>query len=82
MRASFTTEFIYDGTDEFLTRRTKMVKILEADKEHKGGNMIGRITGLTSGLDLAEEDIRRWLSEMCYELSKITIIPFKIVWLL
>lgn len=82
MRASFTTEFIYDCTNGYKDRWLKLVEILDADKEHKGGSCLGRITGITRGLDLAEEDIRRWVEEMSYEMSKITIVPFKIVWLL
>lgn len=82
MRATFTTEFIYDGADGFLERKAKMCEALDIKMDLRGGNMIGQLSGITKGLDLAEEDIRRWLLEMCHELSKITIVQFKIVWLL
>ena len=82
MRATFTTEFIYDGSDGFLERKAKLCEALDAKMDLNGGNMIGQIHGITSGLDLAEEDIRRWLLEMCWELMRITKVPFKIVWLL
>ena len=86
MRAAFTTEFIYDGAKGFEERANKMVDILSVGGDYVaplgGGNMVGQLSGITRGLDLAEEDIRRWLLEMCYELSKVTIVPFRIVWLL
>ena len=82
MRSTFTTEFIYDGSDGFLERKAKMCERLDIKLDTKSGNMIGQLSGVLKGSDLAEEDIRRWLSEMCYELEKITIVPFKIVWLL
>jgi len=80
MRAAFTTEFIYDGAEGFEKRARKIAKVL--DVEWQGKNIVGQLSGVTGGLDLAEEDIRRWLLEMCYELGKITIVSFKIVWLL
>ncbi len=82
MRAAFTTEFIYDGVEGYLERKAKMCQILDAEMDLQGGNMIGRIAGITKGLDLAEEDIRRWLLEMCWELARVTKVQFKIVWLL
>lgn len=82
MRATFTTEFIYDGSENFNVRAKKMATTLETKWNVRNGGMIGQISGITRGLDLAEEDIRRWLLEMCYELEKITIMPFKIIWLL
>lgn len=81
MRAAFTTEFIYDGVEDYLERRTKLCEILDVKPNSKSGNMVGQISGLTKGLDLAESDIKRWIDEMAYELSKVTIVPFKIVWL-
>lgn len=81
MRATFTTEFIYDGSDGYLERKAKMCEILNTKMDLKSGTVIGQISGITSGLDLEEEDIRRWVLEFCYELMRITIIPFKIVWL-
>ena len=81
MRATFTTDFIYDGSDGYLERKYKMCEVLDVKMNLNGGIMVGQISGITKGLDLAEEDIRRWLLEMCYELGKITRVPFKIVWL-
>lgn len=81
MRASFTTEFIYDGLEGYLDRYEKLVEVFNSDREYKGGNMIGRITGLTKGLDLGEQDIRDYIDEMCKEAYGIAKVPFKIVWL-
>lgn len=80
MRATFTTEYIYDGSDGFEIRAKKMAEVLGI--EWRGRNMIGQLSGITKGLDLVEEDIRRWLEEMCFDLEKITLVSFKIVWLL
>ena len=68
MRAIFTTEFLYDGSENFNVRAKKMATTLETKWNVRNGGMIGQISGITRGLDLAEEDIRRWLLEMCYEL--------------
>lgn len=80
MRATFTTEYIYDGSEGQQERSDKMRDVLMAEK--KNSNYIGQISGITSGSDLSEQDIKGWIDEMCYELSKVTIVPFKIVWLL
>ncbi len=84
MRATFTTEFIYDGAEGWNERKKKMVDILSVHYpvDTSSGTCIGRISGVLSELDLAEEDIRRWLLEICYDLAKVTKVPFKIVWLL
>ena len=82
MRATFTTEYIYDGDEGFIERAAKMCEVMDIKMDTKGGNMIGQLTGILSGLDLAEEDIKRWMEEKVHELSKITIVPFRIVYLL
>ena len=87
MRATFTTEFIYDGADGYEDRKDKMMEVLEGgeskmERNNKMGSMVGQICGITHGSDLGETDIKRWIDEMCYDLYKITIVPFKIVWLL
>jgi hypothetical protein len=88
MRATYTTEFIYDGADGHSDRKDKMMEVLEAgeikklERDNHMGNMIGQISGITSGLNLDESDIKRWIDEQCWDLCKITIVPFKIVWLL
>jgi len=82
MRATFTTNFIYDGSDAFLYRKEKMCEILNIKMDLKGSSMIGQLSGILSGSDLGETDIRRWIEEQCYELHKITKVPFKIVYLL
>ena len=81
MRATFTTEFIYDGTDGFLERKAKMCEVLDIKMDLKGGSCIGQLAGIISGLSLAEEDINRWLNEQVYKLAKITVVPFRIVYL-
>ena len=80
MRATFTTEYIYDGDKGYFERKVKMCEILNI--EAKEENMVGQLSGILSGLDLSEEDVRRWLEEQVYELGKITIVPFGIVYLL
>jgi len=80
MRATFTTEYIYDGADGYEKRQKEMVDILSGHASSK--NMIGQISGIISGSDLAESDIKRWMDEQCWDLCKITIVPFRIVWLL
>ena len=87
MRATYTTEFIYDGAVGYLERKDKLMEVLEAgerkmERDNHMGNMIGQISGITSGLDLAESDIKRWIDEQYWDLCKITIVPFRIVWLL
>lgn len=87
MRATFTTEFIYDGSKGYLERKDKMMEILEEgelklERNNHMGSMIGQISGITSGLDLVESDIKRWIDEQYWDLCRITIVPFKIVWLL
>ena len=83
MRATFTTEFIYDGVEGNRERYEKMCNALGVKPtERMGGNMIGQISGITSGSDLAESDIKRWIEEMCYEVEKIAIVEFNIAWLL
>ena len=72
MRATFTTDFIYDGQDGYLERKAKLCDVLDIKMDLQGGTMIGQLSGITSGLDLA--------LEMCYDLSKIMIGPFRIVW--
>lgn len=86
MRATFTTEFIYDGSEGFEERKQQMVEILNSGQAYKpeqpkGGNMIGQLFGVTSGLDLAENDIKSWIEDMCAELRVVTKVEFKIVWL-
>ncbi len=80
MRATFTTSFIYDADTGHKERANEMAKVLGISWEEK--NMIGVMSGITSGLDIAELDIRRWINEMCFELKDITIVPFKVAWLL
>jgi hypothetical protein len=87
MRATFTTEFIYDGIEGFDDRKDKMMEVLEAgenklNRNNHMGNMIGQIAGITHGLDLEESDIKRWIEEQYWDLCRITKVPFKIVWLL
>lgn len=82
MRATFTTDFIYDGRDGYLERKAKMCEVLEIKMDLSGGSCIGQLSGVTKGLDLAERDIKTWIEEMCYELRKVTLVPFKAVWLL
>ena len=43
--------------------------------------MLGQIFGVTSGLNLDESDIKGWIEEMVQELTVITKVEFKIVWL-
>ncbi len=81
MRATFTTEFIYDGSDGYQKRGKDMKDILMVKMELMGGSMIGQIAGITSGLDLSEYDIKEYIDEMVLDLSKVTKVPFKIVWL-
>jgi hypothetical protein len=80
MRATFTTEYIYDGSEGFKNRQEKMCAILEI--KPKSDNMVGQLSGILSGLDLAESDIKRWIEEQSNELSKVTTVEFRIVWLL
>lgn len=82
MRACFTTEFIYDGSKGYQDRGIEMCKVLDVPCNISGGNMIGQIAGILSGLDLAENDIRTQLEDQAIDLCKITLIPFKIVYLL
>lgn len=82
MRATFTTDFIYDFQEGWVGRRTKMCEILGGYASSKGGDMIGQISGITKGLDLSEQDIRDEIEELAFELHKVTGIPFRIVWLL
>ncbi|HEX9060868.1 MAG TPA: hypothetical protein VF941_11870 [Clostridia bacterium] len=88
MRATFTKEFIYDGSKGFQKRREKLFRILSSTEgyiplpEFRGGNCMGQISGIISGLDLAESDIRRWIEEQRWECAYITKVPFRIVWLL
>ena len=83
MRATFTTEFIYDGSDGYRKRYRTICEILGAPREKtRKRNMIGQIFGITNGMDISEEDIRRWIEEICHDLAKITIVQFRIVWLL
>ena len=87
MRATFTTEFIYDGAKGYEGRKNKMMEVLEQgelklERNNRGGMTLGQMAGITSGLDLAESDIKRWIEEQYWDLCRITKVPFKIVWLL
>ncbi len=82
MRATFTTEFIYDGVEGNIERYTKMCEALGVKPKEGYRHMIGQISGITSGSDLGESDIKRWIEEMCYEVEKLAIVEFSIVWLL
>lgn len=82
MRATFTTEFIYDGAEGYLDRRAKIYEVLGCKVDMGGGNVIGQLAGVTKGLDLSEEDVRRYIDEICNELYHIAKVDFKIVWLL
>lgn len=82
MRATFTTSFIYDGGPGFEDRKYTMCEILSIPIENRCHSMIGQLSGIVSGSDLEEDDIRMWIDEQCRDLRKITTIPFKIVYLL
>jgi hypothetical protein len=87
MRATFTTEFIYDSSEGFEERAQELLDILTSTQgashsKWKGGNAIGQLSGVASGLDLAESDTTRWIEEERWECARVTKVPFKIVWLL
>lgn len=82
MRATFTTNFIYDGSEGYLERKERLCKILNISSDNKAGNMIGQLSGILSGSDLGETDVKRWLEEQCYDLYQVTQVPFTIVYLL
>lgn len=83
MRTTFTTNFIYDGIEGHEERQRKLEKILLADypKEFIPRNCIGQISGILKGSDLGHEDTKRWIGEQVYACEKITIVPFRIVWM-
>lgn len=86
MRATFTTSFIYDGSEGYQERKSKMVDELTSSESYhpeqpNGGSMIGQIFGVTSGLGTSEFDIREEIEAHVLELETITIVPFKIAWL-
>lgn len=88
MRATFTTDFIYDGSEGYQERGKEIQSILTSTEGNRpqaplrGGNVIGQIAGICSGSDLSESDLKRWIDEMAVDCGKITKVPFKIVWLL
>lgn len=83
MRATFTTSFIYDGAEGYEDRWNKLCDVFDIKyRERAGGNVIGRISGVTKGMDLSEEDVRRYIEEIANELHDIAKVDFTVCWLL
>ena len=80
MRATFTTDFIYDTGEGYIERENQLCNILGV--EPKNGTVIGQISWVIKGVDLSENDIKEDISQIVNELQGISMVDFKIVWLL
>ena len=80
MRSTFTSEFIYDAAPGWEQRGKKMATVLGIKFLPK--NILGQLSGVLKCSDGSETETRQWIEEIVTQLVPITIVPFKIVWLL